>query len=214
VISACLLPWTARNYRAFGEVVLVNTNAGFAFFWGNHPIHGTDFIPILPNDRDLNYGTLIPRELSALNEAQLDRALFLRGLEFVRDEPLRYVRLSVSRAKEYFKFWPTPDSGPMSNIARVLSFGIFVPFLLGGVALTFAGDRRSQDVRQMSGPGLLLLVASLYSLVHLLTWALIRYRLPVDAMTMPFAAAALVAVLQRLNSLKRMARPSFLFAPR
>ena len=61
VIVACVLPWTVRNYKAFGQFVPLNTNAGFVFFWGNHPIHGTNFIPILPSDSDqVNYGTLLP----------------------------------------------------------------------------------------------------------------------------------------------------------
>ena len=38
---------------------------------------------------------------------------------------------------------------------------------------------------------LLLGVAAIYALVHLLTWTLVRYRLPVDAVLVPFAGVAL-----------------------
>lgn len=193
VLAACISPWTIRNYRAFGEFVLLNTNAGFVFFWGNHPIHGTEFIPILSGD-STTYGALLPHGLGTLNEAQLDRALLVRGLGFVRDDPARYLRLSVSRAKEYFKFWPSPDSGLASNLARVLSFGLALPFLVSGVVLALARPTPGGP----RGATLILLVAALYSLVHLATWTLVRYRLPVDAILMPFAALSIVSVFQRV----------------
>jgi hypothetical protein len=202
VIGGCTLPWTVRNYIVFGEIVPLNTNAGFAFFWGNHPIHGTNFIPILPDDPNVNYGTLIPRELRTLNEAQLDQALLIRGWGFVRDEPWRYARLSISRGQEYFKFWPSPESSALSNVARVLSFGALVPLLLCGFVLTFAMVWRGETGHHFPAAALLVLVATLYSLVHLLSWTLVRYRLPVDAMTMPFAAVALVALFERMGNLR------------
>jgi len=193
-LGVCIAPCTIRNYRAFDQFVLLNTNAGFAFFWGNHPIQGTEFIPILSGSQ-ATYGSLIPAELRTLNEAQLDRALLLRGLGFVRDDPWRYLRLSLSRAKEYFKFWPSSDSGRASNYARVLSFGLMLPFLAAGMVLALVRST-GEERRHAPGASLLLLVAALYTLVHLATWTLIRYRLPVDAILIPFAALSITAVLR------------------
>ena len=202
VLLVCIGPWTIRNYRAFGQFVLLNTNAGFVFFWANHPIHGTEFIPVLSGG-STNYGALLPRELRTLDEAQLDQALFLRGVGFVRDDPVRYLRLSISRAKEYFKFWPSPGSSRTSNYARVMSFGLVVPFLIAGVFLALA-RQKGGGRRGTPGITLLLLVAALYSLVHLATWALVRYRLPVDAILMPFVALSMVSGFHRIRSLVRV----------
>jgi hypothetical protein len=182
--------------------VPLNTNAGFVFYWGNHPLHGDTFIPILPSGPDLNqvsYLTLLPKELSRLNEAELDRELLVRGLGFIRDDPARYVRLSISRAKEYFKFWPTSDSGTFSNISRVLSFGLLAPFIIGGLLIALLGPREDGRV-DGAGALLLFVVAAAYSMVHLLTWTLIRYRLPVDAIVMPFAASCLVFLFQKFSA--------------
>ena len=44
---------------------------------------------------------------------------------------------------------------------------------------------------------LLFLFAGFYTLLHLLTWAMVRYRLPVDAALLPLAALAVVDLLQR-----------------
>jgi hypothetical protein len=195
VLLACILPWTARNYRAFGEFVLLNTNAGFVFYWANHPVHGTDFIPILGTG-PVNYGSILPSGLEALNEAQLDRALLREGVAFVAADPARYARLSLSRAREYFKFWPSGNSGRASNLARLLSYGVVAPFLLAGAILALVRWRQGGPGGS-SGALFLLLVAAVYSMAHLLTWTLVRYRLPVDAVTMPLAAYAMVALFER-----------------
>jgi hypothetical protein len=191
ILTACIAPWTIRNYRAFHTFVLLNTNSGFAFFWGNHPVHGERFIPIL---HATDYGALIPPELRGMNEAEMDKALLRRGLNFVRENPVRYILLSSSRVREYFKFWPEARSNRISNYARVLSFGILFPFALLGLALIVFQPFKDQqmDTRPKApGTSLLLAVAAGYTLIHLLTWTLIRYRLPVDSMLMPFAASGI-----------------------
>ena len=194
IVVAAILPWTIRNYGAFHQFVPLNTNAGFAFYWGNHPIHGTRFVPILP---DGMYTRLIPDELQGLDEAELERVLMRRGLAFVSDDPARFLLLSASRIREYMKFWPSRDSGRASNYARVLSFGVCLPFMAGGVVIALSRNRRDvgrTSPDQRAAIWLLLGVAGIYSLVHLLTWTLVRYRLPVDAVLLPFAALSMVCV--------------------
>ena len=102
-------PFVVRNYRVFGELAMPNTNAGFTFFWSNHPIYGTRFEAVLSPSHGVSYQDLIPPELRDLNEARLDRALLARGLQFVRDDPGRYLLLSLSRIPVFFQFWPTPE---------------------------------------------------------------------------------------------------------
>jgi 4-amino-4-deoxy-L-arabinose transferase-like glycosyltransferase len=195
VTFALILPWTVRNNQVFGRFVLLNTNAGYVFFWANHPIHGTQFQPLLQNE---SYGRLIPRELASYDEAALDAALMARGIGFVRDDPARFFWLSLSRIEEYFKFWPSSESSRLSNVARVLSFGLALPFILYGIWLAVARWRRVGISRQGPAVLLLLLFVAAYVLVHLLSWALIRYRLPVDGILVIFAGLGLATLLTRL----------------
>jgi 4-amino-4-deoxy-L-arabinose transferase-like glycosyltransferase len=118
-------PFVLYNHSRFGRYIL-NTNSGFAFYWGNHPIYGTHFMPILPVEMG-TYQDLVPVELRKLDEAALDQALLRRGLQFVIDDPKRYILLSLSRIPIYFQFWPSAGSGLMSNISRVGSFGLALP---------------------------------------------------------------------------------------
>lgn len=191
IVVLLILPVTYFNYSRFGRFVLLNTNSGYAFFWGNHPIYGTKFIPILPTE---TYQELIPEEVRHLDEAALDQELLKRGIQFVTDDPGRYALLSLSRIPPYFMFWYSPESSTLSNISRIGSFGIFLPFMLYGLFLAIKQNRNDLLV---SPVGLMLLFAIVYSGVHILTWTLIRYRLPVDAVLIPFAGLALVELVQR-----------------
>ena len=195
IILVMILPFTIYNTSRFGHFVLLNTNSGYAFFWANHPIYGTHFQSILTTG---NYQDLIPVELRNLDEAALDQALLRRGFQFVFDDPVRYVLLSISRIPEYFKFWPSKDSGLISNISRVASFGVLWPFMLYGLYRAIAGQKQSLADRLESPISLLVLFVSIYSLIHLLSWSLIRYRLPVDAVLLVFAGLAVVDLTRRV----------------
>lgn len=178
-------PWTIRNYRAFGTFVLLNTNAGFALYWGNHPVHGSQFIPIFDGEF---YGRLIPDELRHLNEAAMDRALLGRAVEEIGRDPGRFLRLSASRVREYVRFWPSQDSGRVGNAVRLLSFGVFLPFMAFGLVVAIRTVRDRKEERLAPGASLLGLFVVVYTAIHLVTWTLIRYRLPVDVVLLVFAA--------------------------
>ena len=178
IVVLMVLPVTAYNYARFQRFVLLNTNAGFAFFLANHPFYGTDFIPA----REMqDYQALGPAELQSLDEAALDQALLKLGLGFVQDDPVRYLLLSLDRVPEYFRFWPSPDSGMISNLARVSSFGLALPWMVLGIWLWVRLHKKDPFGEFLRSPGTLLLLFSLvYTGIHVLSWALVRYRLPVD----------------------------------
>ena len=200
VIVALVIPFTIFNYQRFQRFVLLNTNAGYALFWSNHPIYGTRFEPILSREKGL-YQDLIPQELLSLDEAALDQALLRRGIQFILDDPVRYILLSLSRIPPYFMFWPAASSGSVSNLSRVTSFGLFLPFMIYGLYRSVV-DRKKIGSFQ---PVILLYVfMGVYTLIHILTWTLIRYRLPVDAVLVIFAGLALVDLANRVPALRKL----------
>ena len=77
---------------------------------------------------------------------------------------------------------------------RILSFGIYLPFFIYGLALSF------RDARRFS---MIYLFAFVFSGIHIFIWASIRYRLPIDAILMPLAAMALLDLQARLRVLTR-----------
>lgn len=196
IVVLMILPFTIYNANRFGRFVLLNTNSGYAFFWGNHPIYGTQFVPILTTT-GTSYQELIPNELLGLDEAALESELMQRGIQFVVDDPGRIALLSLSRIPPYFEFWPSADTGLIGNISRVFSFGIMLPFMIAGIIISLRHRKRGSFSTQPVFA--LLLFAVVYTIIHLLTWTLIRYRLPIDAVLLPFAALALVALWFRLT---------------
>ena len=183
VMLAFIVPFTLRNFNVYGDFLLLNSNAGYAMYSAQHPLHGTSFqeYAAAPLPTDLNP---VPQ-----NEAQWDQALMARGLRFIADEPGRYLLLSLSRVADYFEFWPTRDSGLVFNLGRLLSFTLFLPFMGYGLWLS-RGDWRRYS--------LLYLFIGFYSLLHIMTWAMTRYRLPVDAVLLLFAALGIAELASRL----------------
>jgi hypothetical protein len=174
-----VLPWTIRNFVVYHAFLPLNSNAGFALYSANHPDHGTRF--------DQDYAAPLPADLLLLdiNEAEWNNVLTRRGVEFILQDPTRYLMLTLSKAGVHFNFWFSAESGLVSNLMRVLSFGLYLPFFIGGLVLSFKEWRRCS---------LIYLFGLSFSLLHILSWAGIRYRLPVDAALMPFAGLAVLTM--------------------
>jgi 4-amino-4-deoxy-L-arabinose transferase-like glycosyltransferase len=187
VIGLMILPWTARNYVAYGEFLLLNSNAGYAFYASNNPNLATEW----DNDEVV---VPVPDDLRGQNEARLNSELTRRGLEFITADPERYARLTLTKALEYFKFWPSSGSRLISNLNRVLSFGLVLPFMLFGLYLSLPRWRSYAA---------LYLFAAVHTGIHLLTWPAPRYRLPVDAVLMVFAGLALVELARQAAGWRR-----------
>jgi len=187
IISLLVIPWTIRNYQVYREFLLLNSNAGYALFASNNPNLGTNWnneLVVVP----------VPEELEGQNEAELDRALTHRGIEFIVSDPERYVLLALDKTLEYFWFWPSSDSSRISNLNRVLSFGLYLPFMLYGLWLSLSRWRNFV---------VLYLFIVIHTGIHLLSWPAPRYRLTVDAVSMIFAALALIELARQLRTWRR-----------
>lgn len=193
IVMGAVLPFTIRNYIAYDDFLLLNSNAGYAMYSAQHPMHGVSFKEY--------EAAPIPTELNDLNEAQLDKQLMRRGFGFILDDPGRYALLSLSRVPDYFEFWPTRDTSLINNLGRVLSIGVLLPFMIYGVWLAVRNPVSSpgHTLLHAEDVAFLVLFMAFYALLHILTWAMSRYRLPVDAVALPFAALALLDLAQRVR---------------
>ena len=198
IVVAFILPWTIRNYIVYHNFLPLNSNVGYALYAANHPMQGNRFEPLnIPP---------VPEEWRGMNEAELNRRLTMAGIQFVLDDPGRFALQSLDRFRNYFRFWPEKTSAPISNISRVLSFGLYLPFMLYGLYLSVRLLRSRSDHNQTPNlpiTALLYLYAFVYSGIHLLSWAMHRYRLPVDAVLMVFVGLAWVDLGERILHRKR-----------
>ena len=187
IILLMILPWTVRNYLVYDQFLLLNSNAGYALYASNNPNLGTDWrndVVVVP----------VPEELRGQNEAQLDRALTQRAIEFIREDPKRYFLLTLDKTLEFFWFWPSSESSRISNLNRVLSFGLYLPFMVLGFILSVSRWRSFLP---------LYLFIAIHTGLHLLSWPAPRYRLSVDAVSMIFAALALLELSRQFKNWRR-----------
>jgi len=187
VVAAFILPWTIRNYLVYQDFLLLNSNSGFWFYSSNHPNQGTNFNP--------NYVAPIPENLVGLPEPAIDRALLGQALNFIVHDPMRFILLTLNRTKDYFWIFPSEQSSLVSNLGRVFSFTLYLPFMLYGLVLS------RQHWRECS---LLYLYPVFDTTLCLVSWAAPRYRLPSDAIMMVFAGLAVVNVAKRLDIPRKM----------
>lgn len=191
VMSLMILPWTIRNYLVYDHFLLLNSNAGYAFYASNNPNMGSDWrndLVVIP----------VPRELAGQNEAQLDRALTKRGFEFIVSDPKRYLWLTLDKSLEYFRFWPSSESSPISNLNRLLSFGLYLPFMIFGLGISTSRWRSYAP---------LYLFIVIHTGIHLLSWPSPRYRLSVDAVMMVFASLALIQLAKQFMTWRHRLSP-------
>ncbi len=188
MIVLSIAPWTVRNYFVYQDFLLLNSNGGYFFYASNHPAQGTHFDP--------NYAPPPPDSVRGLNEAAEDRALYREALAIVVSDPQRFVLLSLNRAKDYFWLLPSDQSSLISNVSRLFSFALYLPFMLLGLALS----RRQWRVCLP-----LYLYVLFDTMLHLASWAAPRYRLPSDSVLMVFAALAVATIIAHLGWPVRLA---------
>jgi hypothetical protein len=110
IASACLAPWTIRNYRAFGKAVPVTNIGGWDLWLGHNPLaSGSDRYNFLPLPADLQ---------KALNDLPLDRtyevekdSVFKRfASQFMKTHPSQEAVLAFRKFSFFFLFDVTHTS--------------------------------------------------------------------------------------------------------
>jgi 4-amino-4-deoxy-L-arabinose transferase-like glycosyltransferase len=198
-------PWTVRNTVVFDRFVPTSTQSGFALA-GAYNDEARDFegykaawvLPITTErDRPLY-------ERADLDEAELDRELRSRALDYATDHPgfvVETTTLNTLRALEL------ADNPPDAVSAERSQFGIGSPaatvirwtfyaltlFALGGVAVLAARRARTR------GPLFMWLIPVLMVAAAVLIIGSSRYRIPVYPFLALLAAIALVDLLDRVR---------------
>ncbi len=192
-----LLPATAHNLAVSGEWVLITSGAGEVFYIGNHPGANGAYLPppfVRPSpawEHEDFRAEASRRSGTAMSRAQASRYWFRQGLEAIRSDPGRWVRLELRKLALFWNARELPDNYSYDLFARhagllrlALSFGWIAPLGLVGMLLTW---RRWREVLPLY---LLLLV---HLLGVLLFFNFSRFRLPAVPVLLVFAGAALVS---------------------
>ena len=89
VMVAVIAPWTWRNYRLYGEPVLISTNGGATLWMGNAPGSDGGYLDI-------------PDRMQGLNDNESNKLLGEEAKQLILNDPIGFVRRSfVKLARLY-----------------------------------------------------------------------------------------------------------------
>jgi 4-amino-4-deoxy-L-arabinose transferase-like glycosyltransferase len=215
VCTVTIMPWTIRNHRAYGRVVVVSSGFWDTLWKGNNELADggsydrflgwtykpwRDRLAAVPEPRrseisakydevDRRYREVRPHVADAM--LAHDEVLKPVVTELIAEDPARFMRLFARKIVTLFNaFTPTGDSNVHS--VSPLTIGVafyFYPLL----ALAIVGVLVTAREWRRYAPLVLLVVA--WSGVHGILTSCTRFRLPIDPFLFLLAATAIVSLL-------------------
>jgi 4-amino-4-deoxy-L-arabinose transferase-like glycosyltransferase len=205
-VALPIAPVTVHNYLADGDLVLVAANGGVNFFIGNNPQSDgiTAAIPGTRPDRrgaradqvriareELDEPHLTPRGVSGY--------WYDRAWSYIRDEPRQAIRHTAYKAFILANAHEVSNNRVIEFVTRyssvfswaTLKFWLILPLALAGVVI---GRGRSRQTT------LLLIFAIVYAATVVPFFINARFRMPVVAVLIIFAAAAVVSWFRWLRT--------------
>lgn len=173
-LTYCLLmmPWWYHNYKKYDRFVRLSTGLGVALYAGNVNLSNEGWFQN-PDGENLSF----PPEIQSMSELDADKYLIQKTVEFVVAKPEVFLR---SMAIKFFRFWkPFPDPSNYGKswvllLVAILSSG----FLMLGAFWSLWKFQAWPLPFWICTVGLV----AYFTLLHTLTIANIRYRLPIDAL--------------------------------
>lgn len=221
-----ILPWSIRNYRAFGRFVLISYNSGFPLLVGNNPYANGGYMKH-------DFHTSVVRE--AKDRFERERIAKKYATKYMRQHPFRTVALWPAKAWHLWRgdadgiYWNergvAGDARAMKHVFRMRQLGPHAYFVIGiaglfGIILTLQHFIRRKDFSNwMPVHGILLL--GYYTFIamvffgdtryhfHLIPWLVIYAAVFFDEARLP--GADWVRSIWRRRFAPRM-KPAFLNA--
>jgi 4-amino-4-deoxy-L-arabinose transferase-like glycosyltransferase len=182
--AAVLTPWVVRNALMLGSPV-ISTASSFNFLVGNHPTTAWNS----GNRASAIVLSETARKTARMREAEAARFYSKMAVQYIRADMGRFVRLSIAKAVNFWRFYPNPTSRRVGTLERAVGLLTCGPILVAGF-FWFAYDREHR-MRNW----LLILFPLSWMMVAATTISIDRHRLPADQFFVVWAAAALDRLL-------------------
>lgn len=175
-----VMPWTYRNYRVSGRLVLISTNGGVNFFVGNNlSATGEYFFPA-------------DSPFAGLSEWEMGRASWKAGTDFIRNHPLQFIRTCLIKALRLFSLewdaffynFQTPETFAQQahSLQLVKRSPALIPFFMlplgvsaGLMVLGLLGLKQTYG---LPGRPWLVTLVGVWIAVHVLFFANARFHFP------------------------------------
>ncbi|MCM8786154.1 MAG: glycosyltransferase family 39 protein [Candidatus Omnitrophica bacterium] len=170
------LLWGIRNYKIFNRFFITSSEGGIVFFIAN-------------NEQSLSsptgfYHAENVEEFKGLSEIEIDKLLYKKTFEFIKNNPNLFFKLIINRFIKFWRLYPHTISGPGESYKifhQILSFISETPIIIVG----FLGILLS--LKEFYKWILLYLTIFIYSGLVILIRTTIRYRFPIMGFLIIFA---------------------------
>ena len=154
VLGALLVvaPWTARNVREHGRLIIVSAQGGVNFWLGNHP-EAVGEGDMSTNPALARANLELQRRHSGLTAEELEPIYYREALGHVMEHPLSWLTLLV---RKFFYLWvPIGPSYTFRSTpylwASVLSYGLVFGFAVAGAVCLWRARRIPVALGLMAG---------------------------------------------------------------
>jgi len=201
-----LFPVALRNYSVSGEWFLTTSNLGFNLYMGNNTGATGTYKSMVTGQGDWRFESDDARKLAekdlkrSLSQSEISHYWTKKAFDSIRSDIQSWVRLLLRKWKLLWGALEMSDSESIyayqdfSPLLRVLGygyhFGTLLPFAVAGFLLTW-GYRRQL--------WLMYLVLTAYAVGIMPFYVMARYRAPMLAVMVPFAAAGMVEMVRRIQ---------------
>jgi 4-amino-4-deoxy-L-arabinose transferase-like glycosyltransferase len=180
---AVITPWTLRNTRVHGRVVLIASEGGVTFWTGNHPLaQGEGDLAANPDLKEAELA--FRRAHPGYSPEALEPLYYREAFGWIAAHPLDWAALEARKV-----FYSVVPAGPSYavhslryRVASVAPYLLVLPFAVAGAGRLWHSPRR---------PVSLLLLAASSILVGLVFFPQERFRMPVIDPVLIVSAAAL-----------------------
>ncbi len=194
VYVVLMTPWWAHNYARYGEFVRLDLAAGMVLYTGNNPLNKSGG-GITAKDVDFSE---LP---DSKHPVQRDQAALRAAVKFIKADPGHFVAMMPVKFARLWRPWPYTDEyhNPLIVLVSVISAVPTFILALAGLALTL----RSHFARLLP----CLAYVAYLTLVHVVTFGSVRYRVPLEPFVLILAAAGLVELLRRVEAGRQLLAP-------
>ena len=182
-MAAVIAPWTVRNFLAFNEFLPIAVGGGGNLWVGSY----------IPWDGDYRYQDLSDKQKieAGYSLIEADNRLREEGVKNIKNNPLGYLKLCI---KKFGRFWfKIPGSKEILKDRAVIRKLFYVTHFL--LLMVFVIGLKRAVLELNPGILVLLLMISYFTIVHVILFAIPRYRIPIIPLVIIFAGAGIFANL-------------------
>ena len=203
-MALTIAPWTVRNYFHYHHFVLVETRGPEHLWQANNKVSlKFEDIPHLdvsrlPDQYAVWCDTTELEAIMKLPRFEGEKVFMKQTVDFIRNNPSDYAVLLRKRMFNYWRLYPRVATR-RNKIAAALTSGWIIPLGWLGVLLSWKGRWRKTS--------LFALLFFCFTFVHMVFWAMVRFRVPIDPYVIMFCSFTVFYAVDAAKTFKGHGKP-------